>query len=166
MVIGRWRLWNPLSTCFSDNRHLSGCCWLRWISAIVVPRFDEGLHFVHGPNMWSAHIALSLGFRLHLQLLYWTVDTGKLLYSTKPRPRAVGGWREDHSSHCGGDLVRAILRVSREFLISECGPTATEYAVMLGLVIGIGMVAGEVMGVNMRELFEYLSGKMDEQQLE
>jgi len=62
--------------------------------------------------------------------------------------------------------VNTVLRIARTFLTSEGGPTATEYAVVLGLVIGIGMVAGEAMGVSMIELFEYLTGRIDEQQLE
>lgn len=42
----------------------------------------------------------------------------------------------------------------REFLVSEDGPTATEYAVMLALIIVVAIAAVTLLGQSVRGVFE------------
>ena len=51
-------------------------------------------------------------------------------------------------------------RSVREFLVSEDGPTAVEYAVMLALIVVVCLVAIESLGTNTKTTFENISGSL------
>lgn len=48
----------------------------------------------------------------------------------------------------------------RNFLVSEDGPTAVEYAVMLALIVVVCLVAIESLGTNAKTTFENISGSL------
>ena len=48
----------------------------------------------------------------------------------------------------------------REFLVSEDGPTAVEYAVMLALIVVVCLVAIESLGTSTKTTFENISGSL------
>jgi pilus assembly protein Flp/PilA len=50
--------------------------------------------------------------------------------------------------------MKALGRRVRDFLVSEDGPTATEYAVMLALIIVVCIAAVTTLGTNVRTTFE------------
>lgn len=50
--------------------------------------------------------------------------------------------------------MKAIVNRFREFLVSEDGPTATEYAVMLALIIVVAIAAIQTLGTNVNQTFE------------
>lgn len=47
-----------------------------------------------------------------------------------------------------------MLRRFREFLVNEDGPTATEYAVMLALIIVVAIAAITTLGQSVNQTFE------------
>jgi len=49
--------------------------------------------------------------------------------------------------------MKAIARRVREFLVNEDGPTATEYAVMLALIIVVAVTAISTLGTNVNDTF-------------
>lgn len=49
--------------------------------------------------------------------------------------------------------MKAIARRVREFLVNEDGPTATEYAVMLALIIVVAVTAISTLGQNVNTTF-------------
>ncbi|MFQ5806857.1 MAG: Flp family type IVb pilin [Phycisphaerae bacterium] len=49
--------------------------------------------------------------------------------------------------------MKALGRRVREFLVSEDGPTATEYAVMLALIIVVSIAAITALGGNVNSTF-------------
>ncbi len=49
--------------------------------------------------------------------------------------------------------MKAITRKVREFLVSEDGPTATEYAVMLALIIVVAIAAIQTLGTSVSGTF-------------
>ncbi len=49
--------------------------------------------------------------------------------------------------------MKAITRRVREFLVSEDGPTATEYAVMLALIIVVAIAAIQTLGTSVSSTF-------------
>ncbi len=53
-----------------------------------------------------------------------------------------------------GKNMKALGRRVRDFLVSEDGPTATEYAVMLALIIVVAITAITVLGTNVNATFE------------
>lgn len=48
----------------------------------------------------------------------------------------------------------------REFLVSEDGPTATEYAVMLALIIVVAIAAVTLLGQSVKGVFTNVDGKI------
>lgn len=53
-----------------------------------------------------------------------------------------------------------ILHVARRFLESEAGPTATEYAVMLALIIIVALGAISGIGVKLDSIFTNLDSQL------
>jgi len=56
--------------------------------------------------------------------------------------------------------MKAVMRRAKEFVVSEAGPTATEYAVMLALIIIVAMVAIQSLGNTIKGLFQDLSDEL------
>lgn len=50
--------------------------------------------------------------------------------------------------------MKALARRVREFWVSEDGPTATEYAVMLALIIVVAIAAITLLGQNVDATFD------------
>lgn len=50
--------------------------------------------------------------------------------------------------------MKAFGRRVRDFFVSEAGPTATEYAVMLALIIVVAIAAISALGQNVNSTFE------------
>jgi len=50
--------------------------------------------------------------------------------------------------------MKALVRRVRDFLVSEDGPTATEYAVMLALIIVVAIAAITTLGQNVSSTFD------------
>ena len=49
--------------------------------------------------------------------------------------------------------MKAFTRTMKQFLVSEDGPTATEYAVMLALIIVVSIAAITLLGNNVNTTF-------------
>ncbi len=58
--------------------------------------------------------------------------------------------------------MNAIARCVREFLASESGPTAVEYAVMLALIIVVAIVAIQLLGTTIRDMFNAIATEIGE----
>lgn len=56
--------------------------------------------------------------------------------------------------------MKALEKRAKEFLVSEAGPTATEYAVMLALIIVVALVAIQALGANVRDIFQRIADVM------
>ena len=56
--------------------------------------------------------------------------------------------------------MRAILHRVRCFWSREEGPTATEYAVMLALVIVVCLFTIYALGINVRDIFQFINDEM------
>ena len=52
-----------------------------------------------------------------------------------------------------GQNMKAFTRTMKQFLVSEDGPTATEYAVMLALIIVVAITAITLLGTNVNATF-------------
>ena len=52
------------------------------------------------------------------------------------------------------------IRSIKEFLVSEDGPTAVEYAVMLALIIVVCLTAIQAVGTNASTTFTNVSGQL------
>lgn len=50
--------------------------------------------------------------------------------------------------------MKALVNRVRDFIVSEDGPTATEYAVMLALIIVVAITAITTLGTNVNSTFE------------
>ncbi len=50
--------------------------------------------------------------------------------------------------------MKALVKKAKTFLWSEDGPTATEYAVMLALIIIVALAAITLLGNKVRTIFE------------
>lgn len=50
--------------------------------------------------------------------------------------------------------MKALVHRVKDFLVSEDGPTATEYAVMLALIIVVAITAISALGTNVNSTFE------------
>ena len=57
--------------------------------------------------------------------------------------------------------MKAVVKRAKEFLVSEAGPTATEYAVMLALIIIVAMIAIQSLGNTVKDMFQSLSDELD-----
>ncbi len=49
--------------------------------------------------------------------------------------------------------MKALLHRAKHFLVSEDGPTATEYAVMLALIIIVALAAITLLGSKVSDIF-------------
>ncbi len=49
--------------------------------------------------------------------------------------------------------MKALVKRAQDFLVSEDGPTATEYAVMLALIIVVALGAISVLGTKVSTVF-------------
>ncbi len=49
--------------------------------------------------------------------------------------------------------MKALLNRTKQFLVSEDGPTATEYAVMLALIIIVSLAAVTLLGNKVQGIF-------------
>ena len=56
--------------------------------------------------------------------------------------------------------MQAIVKRAKCFLKSEDGPTATEYAVMLALIIVVAMAGITLLGVKVNTVFTNLEGDL------
>jgi pilus assembly protein Flp/PilA len=54
--------------------------------------------------------------------------------------------------------MRNLLARARQFLVSEDGPTAVEYAVMLALIIVVCIVSIQAIGTNANATFNSVAG--------
>jgi pilus assembly protein Flp/PilA len=55
--------------------------------------------------------------------------------------------------------MKALGRRVRDFLVSEDGPTATEYAVMLALIIVVAIAAITALGQNVDATFDSVNAQ-------
>jgi pilus assembly protein Flp/PilA len=53
----------------------------------------------------------------------------------------------------GEEIMQALLKKTKSFLVSEDGPTATEYAVMLALIIIVALAAITLLGTKVSTIF-------------
>ena len=53
--------------------------------------------------------------------------------------------------------MKALVKKARTFLKSEDGPTATEYAVMLALIIIVALAAITLLGTKVKTIFSNVS---------
>ena len=56
--------------------------------------------------------------------------------------------------------MKGYMSKVREFLVSEDGPTATEYAVMLALIIIVALTAIGFLGSKVSNIFSGIDGKL------
>ena len=56
--------------------------------------------------------------------------------------------------------MKALVKKARDFLRSEDGPTATEYAVMLALVIIVALAAITLLGNKVKTIFTTVAGNL------
>lgn len=57
--------------------------------------------------------------------------------------------------------MKALVSRMKAFLVNEDGPTATEYAVMLALVIVACMVAISALSTSLQGIFTGVAGELD-----
>lgn len=57
--------------------------------------------------------------------------------------------------------MKALLSRVKTFLVNEDGPTATEYAVMLALIIVVCMVAISALSTSLQNIFTGVAGELD-----
>ena len=56
--------------------------------------------------------------------------------------------------------MNILIQKARRFLVSEDGPTAVEYAVMLALIIVVCLTAIQAIGTNANATFQSVAAKM------
>jgi len=56
--------------------------------------------------------------------------------------------------------MKNLLLKTRQFLVSEDGPTAVEYAVMLALIIVVCLVSIQAIGTNANTTFNSIAGSL------
>lgn len=59
--------------------------------------------------------------------------------------------------------MKALVKRAKEFLVSEDGPTATEYAVMLALIIVVALGAISVLGTKVSTVFNNVKTSLSNQ---
>jgi pilus assembly protein Flp/PilA len=69
-----------------------------------------------------------------------------------------------HSGACGrserGEVMKSFATKLRRFLVSEDGPTAVEYAVMLALIIVVCLTAIGTIGTSASSIFSKVSSSL------
>ncbi len=58
--------------------------------------------------------------------------------------------------------MKSLALKMHRFLVSEDGPTAVEYAVMLALIVIVCLTAISAIGTSANEVFTDISNKLDE----
>ena len=58
--------------------------------------------------------------------------------------------------------MRTLLTRAKSFLVSEDGPTATEYAVMLAMIIIAALAGITMLGGRVNKVFEGVTSKLPE----
>ena len=58
--------------------------------------------------------------------------------------------------------MQTIIRRTRDFLSSEAGPTATEYAIMLSLIVIVSLGAITLLGQKADNVFTFVRTSMPE----
>ncbi len=56
--------------------------------------------------------------------------------------------------------MKAVMKRVQGFLVSDAGPTATEYAVMLALIIVVALLAIQAVGITVRDIFQDLGDEL------
>jgi pilus assembly protein Flp/PilA len=56
--------------------------------------------------------------------------------------------------------MNALVSRAKHFLVSEDGPTATEYAVMLALIIIVSIAAITALGTKVNQMFTAVDNKL------
>ncbi|MCH7870103.1 MAG: Flp family type IVb pilin [Planctomycetes bacterium] len=56
--------------------------------------------------------------------------------------------------------MKALLNRTKQFLVSEDGPTATEYAVMLALIIIVSLAAVTLLGNKVQGIFSNVESSL------
>ena len=59
--------------------------------------------------------------------------------------------------------MKAVVKRAKDFLVSEDGPTATEYAVMLALIIVVALGAVAILGTKVSTVFNKVKSSLDAQ---
>ncbi len=59
--------------------------------------------------------------------------------------------------------MKALVKRAKDFLVSEDGPTATEYAVMLALIIVVALGAISVLGTKVSTVFNNVKTSIEGQ---
>ncbi len=59
--------------------------------------------------------------------------------------------------------MKAFVKRAKDFLVSEDGPTATEYAVMLALIIVVALGAISVLGTKVSTVFTNVKTSLEAQ---
>ena len=57
-------------------------------------------------------------------------------------------------------MMKAMVNRVKQFLVSEDGPTATEYAVMLALIIIVALAAITLLGAKVNTIFTNVEGAL------
>ena len=60
-----------------------------------------------------------------------------------------------------GNKMNALLSRAKAFLVNEDGPTATEYAVMLALIIVVAIAAVTLLGQSVKGVFTNVNDKIE-----
>jgi pilus assembly protein Flp/PilA len=101
----------------------------------------------------------------------WISAEGSAEFLPGPGPRrgdAMSGYTERHrqareARRIGrrkGEIMKALVNRVRTFVVSEDGPTATEYAVMLALIIIIALAGISLLGTTVRDIFNNVAGSL------
>ena len=56
--------------------------------------------------------------------------------------------------------MKALVKRAKQFLVSEDGPTATEYAVMLALIIVVALGAITILGTKVSTVFNNVNNSL------
>lgn len=57
--------------------------------------------------------------------------------------------------------MKTMNKLIREFIRSEYGPTATEYALMIGVICIVTLASMGLFGVHMNDIYVSIKGTMD-----
>ncbi len=87
-----------------------------------------------------------------------------------PQHRPLNGfrvppWGDPHPQTCRADFREKIVKQAfaanvKQFLVSEDGPTAVEYAVMLALILVVCLSIVTALGTNARGTFGKVNGAL------
>jgi len=70
------------------------------------------------------------------------------------------GWHETQQPHSAEEAMKNLALKVQRFLVSEDGPTAVEYAVMLALIIIVCLTAIQAIGTNANTTFNSVANKL------